>query len=75
MYNVCDDMPRPRGEFYAELARLVGAPPPRFAPVPPGSPAAARESSHRRIANRRMHAELHVTLRYPTYKEGLPDSL
>jgi nucleoside-diphosphate-sugar epimerase len=74
-YNVCDDLPIPRCAFYAELARLLGAPPPRFVPPPPGSPVPAHESSHRRIANRHMRDELGVAVRYPTFREGLPDAL
>jgi len=75
IYNVCDDCPAPRREFYAEIARLLGAPPPRFIPPPPGTPAPAHDSANRRIANRKLRDELHVALSYPSYKEGLPAAL
>jgi nucleoside-diphosphate-sugar epimerase len=75
VYNVCDDRPIPRREFYALLARLIGAPEPRFIPPPPGSPAPRHESANRRISNRRLRTELGLVLRYPTYEEGLPASV
>lgn len=75
IYNVCDDCPLPRREFYAEMARLLGAPPPRFVAPPPNAPVPAHESSNRRIVNRRLREELRVTLRYPTFREGLPGSV
>jgi nucleoside-diphosphate-sugar epimerase len=73
VYNVCDDEPVRRGEFAAAIAQLLGTPPPRFVPVPPGNVAGDR--GHRRVSNRKMKAELQVTLDYPTYREGLRDSL
>lgn len=61
--NVCDDLPVRRRDFYTCLARLLGAPQPRFVPGPAGA--------NRRIVNRRLHDELGVRLRYPSYEEGL----
>jgi nucleoside-diphosphate-sugar epimerase len=73
-YNVSDDAPVCRRDFYRLLADLLGAPAPRFAPE--GANAGrGRERGNRRIVNRRMHEELHVELRYPTYREGLPACL
>ncbi len=74
-YNVCDDRPVRRQEFYAALARLLGAPEPRFVPPAPGAPPPPHERANRRIRNRRLRAELGVALRYPSYAEGLPASL
>jgi nucleoside-diphosphate-sugar epimerase len=71
MYLVSDGHPVSRGEYYAELARLVGAPPPRFQHPGPDSPAAQRAESSKRISNARLLDELHVELSYPSYKEGL----
>jgi nucleoside-diphosphate-sugar epimerase len=69
VYNVCDDGPVRRRDFYALLARLLGAPPHRFAaPLRP-------EGAGRRVVNRRLREELAVALRYPSYAEGLPASL
>jgi nucleoside-diphosphate-sugar epimerase len=75
LYNVCDDLPIPRRAFYEELSRLLGAPPPRFVPPPPGSTPPPRESSHRRVANRRLRDQLGVSLKFPTFREGLVDAV
>ena len=70
-YLISDGSPVVRGEYYAELARLVGAPPPRFR-VPNGeTPAFARAAADKRISNARMLAELKITPRFPSYCEGL----
>jgi nucleoside-diphosphate-sugar epimerase len=73
VYNVCDDRPVRRGEFYAAAARLLGAPEPRWVAAAPGT-APRHELANRRVSNRRMRAELGVALRYPSYVEGLPAS-
>lgn len=65
---VADGRPVVRGEFYAELARLSGAPAPRF--VAPSQPP-RRGGADRRISNARMLADLRFDLRYPSYREGL----
>jgi nucleoside-diphosphate-sugar epimerase len=69
--NVCDDRPVRRREFYAEMARLLGAPPPRFEDPAPGSPLPPHERANRRILNRRLRSELGLALRYRSYDEGL----
>jgi nucleoside-diphosphate-sugar epimerase len=71
VYCICDDQPVERGEYYAEIARRIGAPAPRFTAPVPGSPRAARAESSRRVRNQRMHAELGVRLAYPNYRAGL----
>jgi nucleoside-diphosphate-sugar epimerase len=73
-YNICDDQPVRRRDFYAELARLLGAPPPRFVPPPPLAQL-PHESANRRIRNARMKEELHVKLRYAGYLQGLAASV
>ena len=75
VYNVSDDRPVRRRDFYRLLARLLGGPEPRFVPPPPGSPLPAHERANRRILNRRLRADLGVALRYPSYEEGLPASV
>ncbi|HUY91545.1 MAG TPA: hypothetical protein VMV10_22585, partial [Pirellulales bacterium] len=60
-----------RGDYYAELARLLHAPPPRFAAPPPGDPRAARAAADKRISNASMLAELRISLCYPSFREGL----
>jgi nucleoside-diphosphate-sugar epimerase len=74
-YNVADDRPVRRRDFYARLAQLLGAPPPRFVPPPEGAPPPPHERANRRVVNGRMRRELRVALRYPSYEEGLPASL
>jgi nucleoside-diphosphate-sugar epimerase len=71
VYSVSDGCPVERGEFYSEVARQVGAPPPRFVKPDPNSPRAARAAANRRISNVRMLADLRVTLAYPDYRAGL----
>ena len=71
LYTVSDGQPPVRAEYYAELARLAGAPPPHFTTPDPGSPAAMRAESNKRISNRKLIADLDVPLRYPSYREGL----
>jgi nucleoside-diphosphate-sugar epimerase len=66
-YNVADDRPSARGEFYTELACLLGAPAPRFAP--------ATERSNRRIRNCRLRTELRVELQFPDFRAGLRDAI
>jgi nucleoside-diphosphate-sugar epimerase len=70
-YLISDGHPVRRGEYYAELARLLRAPAPRFAEPPAGDPRATRAAADKRIDNSRMLAELRVSLVYPSYREGL----
>ncbi|HEX3870692.1 MAG TPA: NAD-dependent epimerase/dehydratase family protein [Pirellulales bacterium] len=70
-YVVADGHPVERAAYYRELARLLDAPEPRFTPPDPLSPAAGRASADKRVSNARMVRELRVTLRYPTFREGL----
>ncbi len=70
-FCVSDGSPVIRGNYYAEAARLIGAPPPSFTPPPSDSPAAARASADRRIRNDKLRRELEVSLFYPSYREGL----
>jgi nucleoside-diphosphate-sugar epimerase len=75
VYCVSDGQPVERGEFYSELARQIGAQPPRFVEPDPNSPRAARAEANRRIDNARMLAELRVTLTYPDYRAGLANAV
>lgn len=68
---VADGNPVQRGEYYAEVARLIGAPPPRFIAPEPNSPRAARAEADRRVRNDRMLADFGIRLAYPSYREGL----
>jgi nucleoside-diphosphate-sugar epimerase len=71
IFCVSDGHPVLRGEYYAELARQIGAPPPRFVEPDPKSPRAARAALSRRIRNTRMLERLNVKLAYPDYRAGL----
>jgi nucleoside-diphosphate-sugar epimerase len=73
--NVSDDHPVRRRDFYRLLARLLDAPEPRFELPPPDTPLPGHERTNRRIVNRRLRADLGVSLRYPSYAEGLPASI
>jgi len=76
IYNLCDDEPAPSAEVTAYACELLGVDPPPLMPfdeaVKEMSPM-AREfwADSRQISNRRMHEDLGITLRYPTYREGL----
>jgi nucleoside-diphosphate-sugar epimerase len=71
LYTVSDGRPPQRGDYYAELARLLGAPAPRFINPPADSPAALRAESNKRVSNRRMLSDLRIQLQFPSYREGL----
>jgi nucleoside-diphosphate-sugar epimerase len=71
IYCVSDGHPVERGEYYREVTRLVGAPPPKFVAPEPDSPRATRAAADRRIRNARMLADLDVKLTYPDYRAGL----
>jgi nucleoside-diphosphate-sugar epimerase len=71
LYVVSDGQPVPRGEYYEELARLLGAPPPKFAKPMADSPAAARAASDKRVVPRKLLRELAPTLQCPSYRAGL----
>lgn len=71
IYCVSDGQPVQRGEYYREVARILGAPAPTFVDPPPNSPRASRAASDRRVKNEQMIRELGVRLRFPSYYEGL----
>jgi nucleoside-diphosphate-sugar epimerase len=76
IYNVADDEPTLARGYADDLAAALGVPaPPTVAPDQ--SSAAAREllGGDRRVSNRRLIAELGVELAYPTWREGLRQSL
>jgi nucleoside-diphosphate-sugar epimerase len=75
VYNVCDNHPVRRRDFYAALARLLGAPEPRFAPPPSDQPTPPHEQANRRLSNRRMKEDFQFAFRYPDYERGLRASV
>jgi nucleoside-diphosphate-sugar epimerase len=78
IYNVADDEPAAPGEVVAYAAKLIGVEPPpevAFAEVDLTPMARSFYEGSRRISNARIKSELGVTLRYPTYREGLASLL
>jgi nucleoside-diphosphate-sugar epimerase len=71
LYNVSDGHPVQRSDYYAELARLVDAPPPTFTPPPAEAHVAQRAGSDKRISSAKLFADLPLKLQYPSYREGL----
>ena len=68
---VSDGHPVVRGDYYRELAELVGAAEPRFATPPVDAPATDRASSNKRVSNKLLLEKLGIDLRYPSYRQGL----
>lgn len=78
IFCVSDGSPVVRGEYYAEAARLIGAPLPRFTTPPADSPAAARAGADRRVSNAKLQglmATAGISFQYPGYREGLAQIL
>ncbi len=74
IYNVCDDNPAPPQDVIAHAAELLGLPVPpeedfETAEMTPMARSFYAESKS--VRNERIKDELGVTLRYPTYREGL----
>lgn len=70
-YLVSDGHPVRRGEYYAEAARLLHAPAPRFVEPAADDARALRAGADKQVDNSRMLAELRPSLDYPSYREGL----
>lgn len=76
IFNVADDEPTPTGDPVVFAAQLLGVEPPPEIPfaeaVPTMSPMALSFWQEcRRVRNDKLKRELGVSLRYPTYREGL----
>ena len=76
IFNVADDEPSPPGEPLAFAAQLLGVPPPPEIPYAEAEAAMSPLAKSfwqecRRVRNDKLKRELGVTLRYPTYREGL----
>ncbi|PJI43913.1 SDR family oxidoreductase [Ferrovibrio sp.] len=74
IYNVADDEPAPPQDVVAYAAELLGVTPPPDVPFEQAqlSPMAASfYGDNRRVRNDRIKSDLGVTLKYPTYREGL----
>ena len=74
IYNVCDDEPAPPQDVIGHAAELLGLPMPPEVPwdeadLTPMARSFYAES--KRVRNDRIKSELGVSLRYPSYREGL----
>ncbi len=74
VYNVADDEAAPPQDLVAHAARLLGVPPPPeepFATARMSEMARSFYAECKRVRNDLIKKELGVSLRYPTYREGL----
>ncbi len=71
VFCVSDGQPVVRGDYYREVARLIGAAEPQFVAPDPDSPAALRARSDKRISNRKLIETIRPNLRYPNAEAGL----
>jgi 2-alkyl-3-oxoalkanoate reductase len=79
-YNVVDDDPAAVSEFLPELARIVGAKPPRHVPrwlgwLVGGEATVVMMSEFRGASNEKARRELGWELRYPSWRLGFRDGL
>ena len=73
-YNVCDSEPAPPQDVVTYAAGLLGMTPPPEVPFEETDLSPMAKSFYaesKRVSNKRIREELGVTLRYPTYREGL----
>ncbi|MEO5338559.1 MAG: hypothetical protein H7841_16970 [Magnetospirillum sp. WYHS-4] len=74
IYNVADDLPSPPQDPITFACELLGVPPPPEIPFEQARLNPMRASffhDSKRVRNDRIKRELGVTLRHPTYREGL----
>lgn len=74
LYNLCDDDPAPPEDVIAYAAELLGLPPPEtvdFDTADLSPMARSFYAESKRVSNDRIKRDLGITLRYPTYREGL----
>ncbi len=74
LFNVADDEPAPPQDVVAYAAALMGVDPPpeiAFADAALSPMARSFYEDNKRVANQRLKLELGMSLRFPTYREGL----
>jgi nucleoside-diphosphate-sugar epimerase len=74
VFNLCDDEPAPASDVVAHAAGLLGREPPPLVPLAEAglSPMALSfYAANRRCRNDRVKRELGLSLRYPSYRDGL----
>ncbi len=72
---VSDSCPPLRGDYYGEVARLIGASAPSFVDPPADSPRAARAAADKRVRNQFLTQTLGIRLNYPDFRTGLASIL
>lgn len=73
-YNVCDDLPAPSHEVIEYACQLLKTPAPPIVNFEDANLAPMTRSfymDNRRVKNDKIKTDLNVSLKYPTYKEGL----
>ena len=73
IYNVCDDEPAPPEDVIACAARLLGVPAPEAIPFEKAELSPLARSFYaesKRVSNRKMKAELGVTLEFPDFRSA-----
>ena len=80
VYNVVDDEPAPVSEWLPELAKAVGAKPPRHVPLwlarlAGGEVVSTMMSDLRGSSNKKAKSELGWKLRYPSWRDGFAKGL
>jgi nucleoside-diphosphate-sugar epimerase len=80
IYHVADDDPAPVREMVLELARVLGAKPPRRVPAWPvrliaGRGAVDVMTRSRGISSEKIKRELGWTPRFPTWRTGFTDGM
>ena len=73
LYLAGDGQPVDRRQYYEYLASRIGAPPPTFLPPDPKTVVAGRGAGSKRVDTSRLLHALGITLRYPSYREGLAE--
>ena len=74
IYNVADDEPSPPQDVVAHAAKLLGVEPPPlidFETADLSPMARSFYSDSKRVSNAKIKSELGVSLKFPTYREGL----
>jgi nucleoside-diphosphate-sugar epimerase len=74
IYNVCDDDPASPEDVLSLAAQLLGLPEPPMVPYEDAEMTPLARSfyaENKRVRNDRIKRELGVSLRFPTYREGL----
>ena len=79
VYNVADDEPAPVREVLPVMAEALGAPPPRKVPawlakLFAGEIGVIIMTQIRGLSNEKTKRELGWTLRYPSWRQGLPET-